>query len=123
MTKSLPASTHSDCSHNYDCSATLTVAYFVFCGIVHKAVRFRREDMKSTGKIEIYTIESHDPESTCTELGWIECSPGEFLRYANEYNPSSVDVRAMVAIAAASVGTYSNLHVESAQRFAAMELS
>jgi hypothetical protein len=125
----LPAPTHSDCSHNYGGErgqtglAHITVAYFVAAGLVHKAVRFWRHDYLKAGRIEIYTIEPYHAEgTTCTELGWALSSPGDFLRYANEIQPSRVDLEAMSAIQAASKGTYSSAHVAQAARYAAMEL-
>jgi hypothetical protein len=121
--ETLPAARHADCSHNYGGPAHQTSVTFVFSGIVHRAVRFWRSDSLSTGKIEIYTIEPHNPDSTVTELGWNTFSAEDFLRYADESNPSKVDLLAMSAIASASKGTYWSLHTDSAARFAAMELS
>ena len=126
----LPAPKHADCSHNYGGErgqtglAHITVAYFIVAGLVHRAVRFWRHDYLKSGSIEIYTIEPYSAEhTTCTELGWVEASPGDLLRCADEANPSRVDLEAMRAIAAAGAGTYYSEHVRSAERFAAMELS
>lgn len=124
LTTTLPTATHTENADQYEGGAMTTIAYFVFAGIVHRAVRFWRADFLSTGKLEIYTLEPYSAEHTsCTALGWWTYTAGDFLRYANESNPSRVDVAAMTAIANASKGTYSNLHTEQAARFAAVEIS
>ena len=94
----IPASFHSDLTARYGSLATLTSAYFVYSGIVHRAVRFYRSDLIGTGKIEIYT-----------------CPPGEswgeeLFKYADEFKPSRLDVLAIAAILAASPGTYVPTH-------------
>lgn len=128
MSTNLPAAAHRDCSHNYGGElgqtglAHITIAYFVLAGIAHKAVRFWRHDYLKTGKIEVYTLEPFSAEHTmCTEEGWYAATAGDFLRYANETNPSKVDSAAMLAIAAAD-STYTNAHVAAMARYAQMEL-
>lgn len=124
LTTTLPTATHTENAHNYEGGAFTTIAYFVFAGVVHRAVRFWRADFLSTGKLEIYTLEPYSVEhSSCTALGWYTYTAGDFLRYADESNPSRVGVAAMSAIANASKGTYSNIHTEQAARYAAMEIA
>lgn len=121
-TTNLPTATHTANADQYEGGAHTTIVYFVFAGIVHRAVRFWRADYLKTGKLEIYTLEPYSAEHTsCTELGWYTYTAGDFLRYADESNPSRVDLVAMSAIAAASKGSYSSMHTEQAARYAAME--
>ena len=120
-------SSHSDCSHQYgapgEALAFITTATFEVCGVTHRAVRFWRSDYLATGKIEVYTLEPKDPESTSTELGWLTFCQGDFLRYVDEAQPTRTDVAAMRAIAAASKGTYTSVHADMAERFAGMEMA
>lgn len=120
--KQLPPSKHVDLSPQYGAPATLTVAWFEHCGVAHVATRFWRSDFLSTGKIEIYTVEPHDPASDSTELGWYYGATQDFLRYADEACPSRTDVAAMLAIAAVD-GSFRSLHADQAARFAALELA
>lgn len=103
----LPTGTHKDLSHAYGCAATITVAYFVYAGIVHQAARFCRADMP-TGRIEIYTCEPGD------------LSIPDFLRYVDEACPTTVDAAALRAIALVPGSTLTDA---TSERYAALEMS
>lgn len=124
----LPTSKHVDLSGYYDCPASLTKAWFEHCGVAHVAIRIWRSDLLSTGKIEIYTIEPHDPTKYSSgEVGrrlatehYATCQQ-DFLRYASEDAPIRVDLAAMAAISAACPAAYATLATDQIARFAGVD--
>lgn len=127
MSANLPAAKHVNLAHQYGCAATMTVVTFLYAGIVHRARRFWREDMPTSGKVEIYTIEPYPGEqySSVTELGWYTYASEDFLRYARRDVPGvEVLARALVTstleeFAAALDG----IGEEQSARFAMLELN
>lgn len=122
----MPTATHRDISHQYGCTATLTDVTFFYCGIVHRARRFWREDLPASGKIELYTIERYpgSDATSLTEFGWYTTTGTEdWFRYVDRFKPSTVDAFAMRLIAAAISGQCADLvGEEQATRFGLIEL-
>jgi len=120
--------THHDLRRQYDCAATMTVATFVVHGVAHRARRFWREDMPTSGKIELYTLSPYPGEesTSLTEYGWYSGTTCEdFLRYVDRDNPSAVDDIAIAAIRGAiAQRAYLNAELERDQeaRFGLLEL-
>ncbi len=113
----LPAAKTFNLEHQFGCAATMTIAYFVACGLVHVARRLWRSDLPGTGKIELYTVCPLTP-SARVDSAFSE----DWLGYADEFNPSRVDAMAMVAIAQCDA-TYIPTHALAAmQRASAIEL-
>ena len=110
MSKTLPAATHyAHTHHGY--LESQTVAYFTLFGITHVARRFFREDLPTTGKVEIYTVEpGRDPSSAFSE---------DWLGYAVPGTKSGdAALEAVRAATAARCGDLSDV----AERYALIEL-
>ena len=99
---------HTNLSRQYGCRASQSFAWFTYQGVAHYATRFTREDMPSTGRIEIYTNEPDAPLACGTE----------FLRYAKEFGGSDLDiiVRSLIGRANADIDP------ACVERFAAIEM-
>jgi hypothetical protein len=118
-------SAHINLSRQYGCRAYMTVVTFLFAGVVHRARRFFREDMPTTGRIELYTLEPHAGQwttwTTCTPLGWYESAHCEDdMGYVAAVPTSRRDRIATVLVEAAVTGN--ELGLASSERFAQMEM-
>jgi hypothetical protein len=117
--QALPESSHHDLSRQYGCHASMTVATFVLCGIVHRARRLFRADLPGTGKIEVYTIQPYQAGGHLTEFGWYSATTNEdFFCYATPNGTSKLDRAAAMAIAMAEPNT---VHDGMTARYAAVE--
>lgn len=118
----LPAAKTFNLEHQFGCAATMTVAYFVACGLVHVARRLWRSDLPGTGKIELYTIVPYNTSNMTSDEAFVSSSFSEdWLRYADEFNPSRVDAMAMVAIAQCDANYIPTHALEATQRASAIE--
>lgn len=114
-------STHVDLAGRYGCRAYQTVVTFLFAGIVHRARRFFRSDMPTTGQIELYTIEPYPAGYTnMTVLGWYDSAFSEdFLGYAAGDSRRDRLARGLIEAALAGDGT----GAEQTARFELLELT
>jgi hypothetical protein len=119
-TMSIPTGNQIDLSRRYGCAATMTVAYFVYAGIVHVARRLWRQDLSGTGKIELYTV---SPDRVHADS--ISSFSEDWLGYVDEFNPSRAHLAAMEAVAAVAGSTYTvhSLAASQAARYAQIELT
>ncbi len=128
MSTRIPAPMHNDLSRQYGCAATMTVVTFLVHGMLHRARRFWREDMPTSGKVEIYSLEPWAGQwTTMTEFGWYDSAMCEdWLRYASDDVSNTVDsmATACIQLAIANVSAVGNM-IDAAQseRFAMMEMS
>jgi hypothetical protein len=119
ISQTISTGKHVNLSSQYGCRAYMTVATFVVCGIVHRARRFFRADMPTTGRVELYTIESYPGTAitTMTESGWYASAVSEdWLGYA--VDGSRVARHAMAALDAVD----SMVASDAAERAALVEL-
>jgi hypothetical protein len=117
------ATSHRDLRAQYGCRAYMTVVTFIFAGVAHRARRFFREDLKGTGKTELYTLQPYPgaDAASCTEFGWYSSTTTEdFLCYAADVPVCRRDRIAAVLLDAAVTGNA--LAMEQDARFAALEL-
>lgn len=62
---------HINLSAQYGCRAWMTVASFTAHGVKHVARRFFREDMETSGKIELYTVAPDRDASSAFSEDWL----------------------------------------------------
>lgn len=62
---------HIDLSGQYGCAATMTVVDTTICGIPHRLRRFWREDLPTSGKVEMYTMCPGEDHSSVTAEDWL----------------------------------------------------
>jgi hypothetical protein len=62
---------HIDLSAQYGCKATMTVVDTVIMGIPHRLRRFWREDLPTSGKVEMYTMCPGEDHSSVTAEDWL----------------------------------------------------
>lgn len=116
------ASTHVELSHHYGCRAFMVTVTFLYAGIVHRARKFFRADMPSTGRIELYTIEPYQAAyTTCTEIGWYTHGSEDPMGYVADVPTSRRDRLAHALIERATGGDVAGN--DQSERYAAIELA